>query len=97
VVFELPAVPLTVPEPETMGELLLLVESAAPMRKDSDIAKISMMLLCDMAQSHAALSVCEGCAPDVHGEQRVPALGRNLANVLGDYILDRVHARRVVR
>jgi hypothetical protein len=45
VVLELPAVPLIVPEPETVDDLLLLVESAAPMQNDSNVAKRSVMLL----------------------------------------------------
>jgi hypothetical protein len=45
VVLELPAVPLTVPKPETVDNLLLLVESAAPVQSDSNVAERSMMLL----------------------------------------------------
>jgi hypothetical protein len=87
VVLEPPAVPLTVPEPEAAKELLLLVESAAPRKNDRNVAKRSVMLLCDMAQSRATSRVCEGCLPGVHGEERVPALGRSLAGVLGDRAL----------
>jgi hypothetical protein len=36
-------------------------------------------------------------SPNVHGEERVPVLGRDLADVLGDRALTRVHARRVMR
>jgi hypothetical protein len=38
-----------------------------------------------------------GYSPNVHGEERVPVLGRDLADVLGDRALTRVHARRVMR
>jgi hypothetical protein len=44
VALEPPAVPLAVPE-----ELLLLVESAAPMENDDDIGKMSGILLWDTA------------------------------------------------
>jgi hypothetical protein len=38
-----------------------------------------------------------GYSPDVHGEERVTVLGRDLADILSDRALTRVHARRVVR
>jgi hypothetical protein len=87
VVFELPAVPLTVPEPEAVEELLLLVESAAPMNNGSNVADMPVMVLCDMAQSRSTRRICERCLPNVHSMERVPALDRNLADVLGDRAL----------
>jgi hypothetical protein len=53
VVLEPPAVPLAVPDPEAVEELLLLVESVAPMENDGDIAKMSGMLLWYTDQSQA--------------------------------------------
>jgi hypothetical protein len=37
VVLEPPVVPLTAPAPETVDDLLLLVESAAPVQNDSNV------------------------------------------------------------
>jgi hypothetical protein len=87
VVFELPAVPPMVPEPEAVEELLLLVESVAPIENDNNVANMPVMLLCDMAQSRATSRICEGCLPNVHSMERVPALGLNLADVSGDRAL----------
>jgi hypothetical protein len=46
VVAEPLAVPLAVPDPEAVDELLLLLEIWGPMENDGDVAKMSVMLLC---------------------------------------------------
>jgi hypothetical protein len=98
VVFELPAVPLTVPEMEAVEELLLLVESAATMENDSNVANMPVMVLCDMAQSRSTWRICEVCLPGVHGEERVttrpgPEPCRRSRRSCPGFI----HTRRVVR
>jgi hypothetical protein len=50
VVAEPLAVPLAVPDPEAVDELLLLLEIWGPMENDGDVAKMSVMLLWGTAQ-----------------------------------------------